>query len=371
MLVMLLVIGLGVTAYGVTRFKRDFVDFEVMQQAGVRALAAEPLYRDADGHFQYKYLPAYAFAMTPFANIDIEISKALWFALSVGLLIVFVQQSVESLPGRRRSRVFLYWMTALVLTKFVVTELVNGQCNILLGVLAMAGFNASRRGHAREAGALVGVAVFVKVYALVLLPWLVLAVGMTSVLAFVGVVAAGLLLPIPVYGWDGNLALLAGWYHTVTSTTEPNLLLRHAISFAAMWAKWLGPGPLASWLALASVAVALAAAALVWWRRKGVTDPAYLEVGFLLMLVPLLSPQGWDYVLLLGAPAMVVLMDRWTDMSAPWRLVTVAGFLMANFTTFDTVGQHNYLLVTTYAVVSIGAIAMLASAVHVRLRGLA
>jgi hypothetical protein len=100
-----------------------------------------------------------------------------------------------------------------------------------------------------------------------------------------------------------------------------------------------------------------------------VTDPAYLEVGFLLMLVPLLSPQGWDYVLLLGAPAMVVLMDRWTDMSWPWRLLTVAGFLMANFTTFDTVGQHNYLLVTTYAVVSIGAIAMLASAVHVRLRG--
>ena len=60
-LVMLLVIGLGVAGYGVTRFKRDFVDFEVIQQAGVRALAAEPLYRDADGHFQYKYLPAFAF----------------------------------------------------------------------------------------------------------------------------------------------------------------------------------------------------------------------------------------------------------------------------------------------------------------------
>jgi hypothetical protein len=368
MLVMLLVIGLGVTAYGVTRFKRDFVDFEVMQQAGVRALAAEPLYRDEDGHFQYKYLPAYAFAMTPFADIDIEVSKALWFAISVGLLIVFVQQSVDALPARRRSIAFLYWMTALVLTKFVVTELVNGQCNILLGVLAMAGFNAARRGRPREAGALIGVAVFVKVYALVLLPWLAVAVGLTSVLAFAAVVVAGLLLPIPFYGWDGNLALLAGWYHTVTSTTEPNLLLRHAISFAAMWAKWLGPGPLASWLALASVVIALAAATLVWWRRTAVREPGYLEVGFLLMLVPLLSPQGWDYVLLLGAPAMVVLIDRWTDMSVLWRLLTLAGFFMANFTTFDTVGQHNYLLVTTYAVVSIGAIVMLASAVHVRLR---
>lgn len=366
---MLLVICLAVTAYGVRRLKRDWVDFEVMQRAGVRALAAEPLYRDEDGHFQYKYLPAYAFAMTPFADIDLEISKALWFALSVGLLIVFVQQSVEALPGRLRSTRWLYWMTGLVLTKFVITELENGQCNILLGVLAMAGLNAARQGRRRAAGALIAVAVFVKVYALVLLPWLALAFGMTPLLAFMAVLAAGLLLPVPVYGWDGNLALLAGWYHTVTSTTAPNLLLRHAISFAAMWAKWLGPGTLASTLALASVMVAGAAAVLVWRRRKGVADPAYLEVGFLLLLVPLLSPQGWDYVLLLGAPAMVVLLDRWTKMSAPWRVLTVAGFLMANFTTFDTVGQRLYLVVTTYAVVSVGAIALVASAVHVRVRG--
>ncbi len=170
MLYMLLVVCLATTAYGVTRLRRDFVDFEVMQKAGVRVMTAEPLYRDDDGHFQYKYLPAYAFFMTPFSRVDIEISKPIWFALSVGLLIVFVQQSVEALPGRRRSTRFLYWVIALALTKFVVTELVNGQCNILLGVLAMAGFNAARRGRAAAAGAIVGAAIFVKPYALVLLP---------------------------------------------------------------------------------------------------------------------------------------------------------------------------------------------------------
>ena len=342
-----------------------------MQKAGVRVMTAEPLYRDDDGHFQYKYLPAYAFFMTPFSRVDIEISKPIWFALSVGLLIVFVQQSVEALPGRRRSTRFLYWAIALALTKFVVTELVNGQCNILLGVLAMAGFNAARRGRAAAAGAIVGAAIFVKPYALVLLPWLALSLGLTPVLTFMAVAAAGLLLPVSVYGWNGNLALLAGWYHGVTSTTAPNLLLRHAISFPAMWAKWLGAGPLASALAVASGLLAWAAALFVWRRRTPVVDPGYLEVGFLLMLIPLLSPQGWDYVLLLGAPAMIVLIDRWTEMSAPWRALTVAGFLMANFTTFDTVGQHYYMVVTSYAIVSLGAITQLACVVDVRVRGLA
>jgi len=155
---MLLVIGLAVTAYGVTRLKRDFVDFEVMQQAGVRVLTAEPLYRDDDGHFQYKYLPAYAFAMTPFARIDIEISKAIWFAISVGLLIYFVQQSIDLLPDRRRSARALYWLIGVLITKFVVTELVNGQCNILRGVLALTGCDAARRGRHVQAGVFVALA---------------------------------------------------------------------------------------------------------------------------------------------------------------------------------------------------------------------
>ena len=75
LLALLLIAALTVTAYVVTRRTRDLVDFEVMQKAGVRVLTAEPLYRDDDGHFQYKYLPAYAFAMTPFAKLDIEVSK--------------------------------------------------------------------------------------------------------------------------------------------------------------------------------------------------------------------------------------------------------------------------------------------------------
>jgi hypothetical protein len=368
---MLLVVILAVTAYGATRLKRDFVDFEVMRKAGARVLVAEPLYRSEDGHFQYKYLPAFAFFMIPFSLSPGEIAKPIWFAISVGLLIFFFQQSVAGLPGRQRAPATLYWLIAILMAKFVVTELVNGQCNILLGVLAMAGLDAARRGRPGLAGGIIAAAVFVKPYALVLLPWLALAVGAPAVLAFLAVCAAGLLLPIAMYGWSGNLMLLAGWYDTVTSTITPNLFHRHAISFAAIWAKWIGEGPTASWLALASGLVAFGAAAVVWRNRTAVKAPDYLEVGFLLMLVPLLSPQGWDYVLLLGAPAMLVLVDRWPNMTYGWRALTVAGFLMANLTTYDTVGQRTYMIVTTYAVVGIGAIALIASLVRVRIRGLA
>ena len=58
-------------------------------------------------------------------------------------------------------------------------------------------------------------------------------------------------------------------------------------------------------------------------------------------------------------------------MTVPWRTMTAAGFLMANFTTFDTVGQHLYMAVTTYAVVSVGAICLAVSVVQTRVRGFA
>ena len=38
-----------------------------------------------------------------------------------------------------------------------------------------------------------------------------------------------------------------------------------------------------------------------------------------MLLVPLLSPQGWDYVLLIAAPAFFLLFDRWPSVGVAWR----------------------------------------------------
>ena len=144
--------------------------------------------------------------------------------------------------------------------------------------------------------------------------------GWRPLVVFGLVLAGGLLLPAASYGWNGNLTLLHEWYRTVTDTTGPNLLGAENISFASMWAKWLGPGPTASRLALASTVIVVAAGVAVMSRRKQVTEPNYLEGAYFLILVALLSPQGWDYVLLIGLPAYVLLVDRWIDLSPSWRV---------------------------------------------------
>ena len=55
-----------------TKIRTEMADFGVYRTAGARAFSAEPLYRSDDGHYQFKYLPAFALAMAPFARLDRE-----------------------------------------------------------------------------------------------------------------------------------------------------------------------------------------------------------------------------------------------------------------------------------------------------------
>lgn len=355
----------------VARVRHEMVDFGVYRTAAARALEAAPLYRADDGHYQFKYLPAFALAMAPFAWLGPDTAKAAWYALSVALLWMFVRWSVATLPDRRGSVEALAWLTVVLMAKFYAHEMNLGQSNILLGVILLAALVAAQGGRPGLAGALVGLGIFVKPYAAILLPWLPLVAGVRGLLAASAVVGAGLALPALVYGWRGNVDLVLAWYRTVTETTAPNLLVAENISLAATWAKWIGVGPAAARLAVATSAAALAGAAWVMWRRRRVRSPAYLEFGLLMLLVPLISPQGWDYVLLLGTPAVVLILDRWRELTPPWRWASAAALVLMGLSLFDLMGRTAYTQFMAWSVISVCAITLAATLAQIRVRALA
>jgi hypothetical protein len=353
------------------RIRRSMVDFGVYRIAAGRALAAEPLYREEDGHYKFKYLPAFALAMAPFAALDSGTAKALWFAVSVGLLGAFLRWSVWALPDRRRGPVTLLVLTVVIMAKFYGHELTLGQSNILLGAVLVAALVAVEAGASLLAGALFGLAIFVKPYAVILLPWVAVSCGAPAVAACALVVVAGLALPALVYGWSGNLDLLAAWYRTVTGSTASTLVGGDSVSVAAMWGKWLGVGTPATVLAATSGLALLALAAAVRFDRRGVETPEYLEVALLMLLVPMLSPQGWDYVLLLSTPAVVLLVDRWSDLTAPWRAVVAASLAVMGLTIYDVMGRELYGRFLALSIVRVCGLLVAISLAHLRRRTLA
>ena len=368
---LLLIAALASALFIGIKAKRDrLVDFEVYRTAAARALAAEPLYRPEDGHFQYKYLPVFALAMAPFALASPALATGSWFVLSVGLLCLFMRLSARWLPDRRLTEWTLLWLVAIFTAKFWVKELMLGQSNILLGILLIGALAAAQRDRWQLAAVLVGLGTFVKPYAILLLPWLAIVGGLQAVLVASTVLVIGLAVPAVVYGWQGNVALLVDWYRTVTATTAPNLLFPENISLVSMWAKWLGPAPV--WpLAVMTGAGALVLFGTTLVMRRRVSEPNYLEFGVLMILVPLFSPQGWDYVLLIAAPALFCVLDRWPESSLPWKIASAAAIALVSLTIFDLLGRGLYTRLMAMSVVSLGALLLVFCLAHLRWRGLA
>lgn len=363
-------IALALTAFNL-RISQEMVDFEVYRTAGRRALAAQPLYQAGDGHYTFKYLPAYAVAMAPWAIAGRDAARVGWFALSCACLVLLLRWSVAALPARRWSDRTLIVLTLVLMAKFYAHELTLGQSNLLLGVLLVGGLGALQLDAPKLAAVSIGLAVFVKPYALILLPWLAASYGVAAGAVGVAVIAAGLLLPAVLYGWTGNLEQLAGWWQIVSSSTAPNLLGADNISLAAMWPKWLGPGTIATALAALSVVLLLAIAGATWRRRPTVAEPDYLEFAMLLLLIPLISPQGWDYVLLLGTPAVVLVIDRWRELGPAWRWTSGAALMLMGLSLFDLMGRTAYQQFMAWSIVSVCALTLVVTLAQIRLTKLA
>lgn len=340
-------------------------DLAVYWTAAQRAGHAEPLYRAEDGHYQFKYLPAFAILIIPLGAITLESAKVIWFAVSVALLALLLGLSVRVLPERRRSAWILVTLTLLVMAKFYGHELVLGQMNLLLAVIVTAAAVAAARGYEAATGALTSVAIVVKPYAVLFLPWLAARRrGGSLTLAAVGC-AVIFLLPSVVYGVHGSVQLHRDWWNTVTASTAPNLTNADNVSIAAMWTKWVGTGQLATVLAIATSAVALMVAALVFARRKAVRNPEALECALLLTLIPLLSPQGWDYVFLLSTPAVMLLLNYDDQLPRVFRIATRLALAIIALSLYDIMGRTAYgifmslSLITVCYFVVVGALYML------------
>ena len=325
-----------------TRVSRKMPDFEVYRTAGARALAAEPLYRAEDGHFQFKYLPAFAIFAAPLAMAPLTAAKGAWFAVSAVLMLVLLGLSVRAMPEVRRPPALLLVITFLAMAKFYAHELVLGQVNLLFAVLVVLAIVWLRSGKDAAAGLLLALAVVVKPYAVIFAPWLFTRRNRAALVTMAAALVMLLLLPVARYGWDGNLRLLGDWWHTVTSTTAPNLTNPDNVSLSAMFTRWMGPDSPAPILAAVTGAILLALAAIVIAGRGSLTAPDTLEGSLLLLLIPLLSPQGWDYVFLIGTPAVMLLVNDLPSLPRGLRIATVAAIAVVALSIYDLMGRSAY-----------------------------
>jgi hypothetical protein len=275
------------------------------------------------------------------------------------------------LPERRRPAGLLLAVAVVGLGQYYVRELVLGQMNLVLVLVIISAVLALKAGREARAGWLVALAVMVKPYALILVPWLVARGQTPSVVAVVVGLAGAFALPAIMYGLAGSVALHVDWWRTVNATTAGTLTHPENVSLAAMYARWFGAATVGHALAVVTGVVLLGAAGAVFLRRKTVPQPDGLEAGLLIGLTPLLSPQGWGYVLVLCTPAVVYLANYSDRLPRALRAAAVVSVTAIGLTLFDLMGRTVYYAMVRIGVVSLGVLVLIALLAVLRARRVA
>jgi hypothetical protein len=355
---------------------RDMSDFGVCYQGGQRIIRGETLYREADGHLQYKYSPTSAFFFAPLALLPFGAAKVIWYILEFAFLAGIFFFSFQVLPvGAERAAPILAW-TFLVELKFLAREIELGQVNLFILFLLTSMLYLLLRKKQTSAGLFWGASLFFKPYALVFLPYFLIKRKFRVIATGLAVVLAGLMLPAIFYGIRGNLIVLREWPATLSQSTSGLLVSYDNASLTGFLLKTL---PFLSKQAAVAVLLTVLLAlglAVLWMIKKGNApaapkDPMVLESLFLLILIPLFSPLGWNYNYLYSIPAVMLIIAAWRQLTPAFRTVLTLNFLFIVTSLIEFWGRELFRFYTYYALVAVNFLIVLVTMFYLRLKKIA
>jgi hypothetical protein len=258
----------------------------------------------------------------------------------------------------------------LVEAKFFGHELTLGQINAVLLFVMLVALNRLRDRGDIAAGLLLAVAISVKPYALVFLPYLALGRRLRALGAALLGLAACSAAPALRYGIAPTLALYRDWRATLGASTPSLLTSQDNVSLFGFCAKWLGPEhPALLWF-VAGLAIALVAVA-AWSILVGAgneREALALDASMLLILMPLLSPLGWDYVFLWSTPGVMLLLAAWPMLGRASRALLAVSLIAIGATLFDLLGRELYAAFMDASILTVAFAVLIGMLAALRLR---
>ncbi len=352
-----LIVILGAILIAVAYFLKlhdRMTDFTVFYTAGERFLHGEPLYQVSDSHYMFKYLPVSAVFFAPFALLPLEWAKLLWLYVVFGSLAAVLILSRKLCMSVKIGALPVI-LTFLVMAKFYVHEIDLGQANLVMTALVMLMLYALLENRDRTAGIYLALATALKPYAGIFVPLLLAKRKFRAALVAIALSLLALILPAIIYGWRGNIDLLLAWRTTAASSTPSLLTNPDNVSLFGCFAKWFGAdNPTLLWT-LSLVVIAATIGALVLAAKTSATSTTkvasdgkstslapVIESAVLLILVPLISPQGWDYVFLTSTLGVMLLIVHRNLLPPLFRWLMYASFVVIGLSIYDLVGRDTY-----------------------------
>jgi len=331
------------------RVKNDMIDFQVNYEAGKRLRLAETPYRFEDGHYMFKYLPSSAFLYLPLSYLPLDLAKGIWYFFIIFCSLALIRLSFLLVPSTTEKSRWLMVIPPLILIKYFLREIDLGQINtivtlILLIMIWYLGRRTKERLHKEDiyAGLLWGLAVALKPYALIFFPYFLLKGKWKTLLSGMCTLSIAILIPSLYYGLKGNFIVLDEWISTLSQSTPTLLTTWDNISIIAFFNKWTRDPKLSFVFAVIFLFIIALLVLLLMILGKRVEKAVVLECSVLLILIPLASPLGWDYNLLMSILGLMIIVHYFPFFTKFWRIALIGNFLIIFFSVYDIIGKDLY-----------------------------
>ncbi len=372
----LLVLGLVVfSLLFLFKVKDEMIDFEVNYKAGQRIRQGETLYRVEDGHYQFKYSPFSSLLYIPLSYLPLDVAKGIWYfivLISTGFLL-YVSQRLLLSAGKKAW--ILPILTFLILSRYFLRELQLGQINTLIAFLLILMIwllnrdekHSSSWGE-KSAGLVWGLSMGLKPYSLIFLPYFLIRKKWQALGFGLFFLAFSLLIPSLFYGFRGNFKVLEEWQTSLSKSTPFLLDSQDNISIIAFFMKRTGNLKLSIYL-YGFVLIALALF-LLYVILKGLkmNRALLLDCAILLVLIPLVSPLGWDYNLLFSALGIMAILHSFHKYPKSWRALLAANFLVVFFSLYSILGRKLYADFMSLSIITIDFSIVIAGLSYLRLK---
>lgn len=357
------------------RVKNKMIDFQVNFEAGKRLRLAETPYRFEDGHYMFKYLPSSAFLYLPLSYLPLELAKGLWYFFIIFCSLALIYLSYTLVPTTAKKSKWLIGIPPLILIKYFLRELDLGQINVLVTLVLLIMIwildrHRKKRSYMDDiyAGFLWGLAVALKPYAVIFLPYFLLKGKWKTLLSGMCLLGIAMLIPSLYYGLKGNFIVLGEWFSTLSQSTPMLLTSGDNISIIALLNKWTGDPILSFFLSVIILSFLVLLVLLLMVIGKRVKRSTVLECSVILVLIPLASPLGWDYTLLMSILGIMIIVHYFPFFTKFWRVFLVCNFLVVFFSIYDILGKDLYSILMSLSLTTLNFLILIGYLAYLRFK---
>ena len=352
--------------------------------------------RDLDkGGSYYLYLPLFAISLVPLTLLPIEANIVLWTIFNVFLVFWTVKMFYEAMTGEGffeiplPERWTIAFFSILLTLRFILYHLAYGQANLLILALLVLGLKLWSKKRETGAGAVIGLAIVLKVIAAPFIFWFVARRNLKTVFGIaLGIFAGAFLIPWLVLGFEKTLEYNNYWLNNMALSDDlivskvplvinvsPQALLYRLFTDVKAFDYRGEPVfltvyqlPAQTIRILAHLIQGIIAATIVVYAVKYRRAPEIISkwggAALTFAAIPLFAPtsQKHYFVVLLPAYLYVVYVWRSLELKDKWfRRLIVASFAVASMTVDGIVGDTLDNLFTVTGFIALGTVFLIAA----------